>query len=299
MRGALTKDLFVAVCSALAPVAELLAALPQFSPGPGAGPVAAEVRVTADPAAPRRRFFVHEYYTRIEWLSATHAEVQTNGATGTIDWSGRASEVLRAELRIFPEGAPESVGMFLRLLASMLLPSRQAVLVHASGVISEGEGVIFLGDSGAGKTTTARRIGREGAMRIADDLTILHAPPGQRVQVEPWGFDRGGRLPGRENRCWPVRAVFDVRKGAAVTQDAGRVRDPLATWCNAILSSTGPPSSLHSLLGLAADLRRIVPPRALNVSASGPVLSAIAAPPHPDQGLLASPFYQSRLNDEV
>src|SRR4051812_6957535 len=116
MRGALANDLFVAVCSTLAPVAELLAALPQFSPGPGAGPVAAEVRVTADPAAPRRRFFVHEYYTRIEWLTATRAEVQTNGATGTIDWSGRASELLRAELRIFPEGAPESVGMFLRLL---------------------------------------------------------------------------------------------------------------------------------------------------------------------------------------
>jgi serine kinase of HPr protein (carbohydrate metabolism regulator) len=65
--------------------------------------------------------------------------------------------------------------MFLKLLMSLLLPSRRAVLIHASGVVIQGEGVIFLGDSGAGKTTTARRLGREGAMRIADDLTILHA----------------------------------------------------------------------------------------------------------------------------
>jgi hypothetical protein len=292
MRGALAKDLLVEVRSTLSPVAELLAGMPKFNPGPGPGPVAAEVEVTADPAAPRKRFLVHEYYTRIEWLNGTHAHVETNGATGSIDWSGSANEVLQAELRIFPEGAPESLGMFLRLVASMLLPSRRAVLVHASGVVSQGEGVIFLGDSGAGKTTTARRIGREGALRIADDLTILHASKGQGVRVEPCGFDRGGRLPGRENRWWPLRAAYDVRKGAAVTQDKGRVKDPLATWCSAILSSTGPPSSLDSLLCLASDLCEIIPPRALSVRASGSVLSAIAVPPHPELVSPASPLYR-------
>jgi len=279
IRGALAKDLSVAVRSTLAPVAELLAAMPQFHSGPGAGPVAAEVLVTADPAAPRKRFLLHEYYTRIEWLSGTHAEVQTNGATGSIDWSGSASEVLQAELRIFPEGAPESFGMFLRLVTSMLLPSRRAVLVHASGVVSHGDGVIFLGDSGAGKTTTARRVGREGALRIADDLTILHVSREQGVRVEPCGFDRGGRLPGRAHRSWPLRAAYDVRKGAPVTQDTGKVKDPLAIWCNAILSSTGPPSSLDSLLGLASDLCTMIPPQALSVSASGSILSALT--PHP------------------
>jgi hypothetical protein len=287
MRGALANDLFVTVRSALPPVRAYLTSTPQFKDDPG--PAAAELVVSEDPDAPRKRFRLPDSYTRIEWLSGTRAQVQTNGATGEIDWSGSADDVLRAELRIFPEGAPESLGMFLRLVTSLVLPSRRAVLVHASGVVSQGEGVVFLGDSGAGKTTTARRAGREGALRFADDLAILHVGDGQGVRIEPCRFDRGGRLPGRENRSWPLRQAYDVRKGAAVTLDAGKVNDPLATWCAAILSSTGPPGSLDSLLGLASDLCRILPPRALNVSGSGSVLSALAHLSHSGQSLLASP----------
>jgi len=294
MRGGLANDLSVVVLSTLEPVAKLMAVLPPPSLGANSGAIAAEILVTADSAAPSKRFLLHEYYTRIEWLSGTHAQVQTNGANGTIDWSGRASDVLQAELRIFPEGAPESLGMFLRLVASMLLPSRRAVLVHASGVVSEREGVVFLGDSGAGKTTTARRIGREGALRFADDVVVIRIPEQGAVRVEPCAFDRGGRLPGRENRSWPLRAAYDVRKGASVTQDMGRVKDPLATWCGAILSSTGPPSSLETLLSLASDLCKVMPPRSLNVSASGPIHSAIAPPSHPERILLAPHFADER-----
>lgn len=277
-RGALANDLFVAVRSTLPEVAELLAAMPQFSPGPGPGPVAADILVIADPSAPQKRFLLDEYYTRIEWLSATHASVETNGATGTIDWSGSATDPLRGTLNIFPAGAPESLGMFLRLVTSMLLPSRRAVLVHASGVVHRDEGLIFLGDSGAGKTTTARRIGREGALRIADDLLILHVDRAAGVLVEPCGFDRGGRLPGRGSRCWPLRSAYDVRKGAPLTEDRGRVKDPLATWCAAILSSTGPPSALDSLLTLAYDLTEMAAPRAFEVSPSGSLLAKLPAP---------------------
>lgn len=284
MRGMLANDLFVSVRSSLPPVAELLAAMPQFNAAPG--PVAAELTVTEEPNAPRKRFFVHEYYTRIEWRTGTHAHVETNGATGHIDWSGGANDVLRGELRIFPPGAPESVGMFLRLVTSMLLPSRRALLVHAGGVVSQGRGVIFLGDSGAGKTTTARRLGREGAMRVADDLTILHVGREQGVWVEPCRFDKGGRLPGREARGWPLAAAYDVRKGAPSTEDGGKVKDPLATWCGAILSSTGPPSLQDTLLGLAFELSRRCPPRSLQVSAAGPISSTIAAFSQPPSKLV-------------
>jgi hypothetical protein len=276
IRGALANDLFVIVRSILPPVAAFMAAA---HPDCGPGPAAAEVVVLEDPSAPRKRFFPSEYYTRIDWLSRTHANVQTNGATASIHWSGTEGEVLRAELRIYPEGAPESLGMFLRLLTSLLLPARRAVLVHASGVVTRGVGLIFLGESGAGKTTTARRVGREGGLRFADDLVILHGGDGQGIRVEACRFDRGGRLPGRDRCSWPLLAAYDVRKGAAVTQDLGKVKDPLATWCAAILSSTGPPDSLLSLLELAAEFCRSVPPRILNVSATGPLLSALALSP--------------------
>jgi len=298
MRAALANDLLVAVRSTLEPVATVMAVMPPLNPGADPVGVAAEILVTADSGAPRKRFLLHEYYTRIEWLSATHARVETNGAVGSIDWSGSAGEVLQAELHIFPEGAPESLGMFLRLVTSILLPSRRAVLVHASGVVIQNEAVIFLGDSGAGKTTTARRVGREGALRFADDLVIVHVSRQNEVRAEPCGFDRGGRLPGREYRSWPLRAAYDVRKGAPLTRDLGRVKDPLATWCNAILSSTGPPGSLDTLLGLASDLCQRVPPRALSICASGPVRPTIAARRRSEPGLTAC-HPTDVLNDEV
>jgi hypothetical protein len=274
-RGTLANDLFVSVRSSLAPVAEYLAGTGRFELAPG--DVAAEVIVTSDPAAPQKRFFLDEYYTRIVWTSPEHAEVQTNGATGAIDWTGNAEDVLRAELRIFPAGAPESLGLFLRLLASLLLPSRQAVLVHASGLVVQGEGLVFLGDSGAGKTTTARRAGREGGLRIADDLAILRIDD-ETITVEPCRFDRGGRLPGRAGASWPLRAAYLIRKGAARTEDSGPVGNPLTTWCAAMVSSTGPPGSLNSMLSLAFTLSRVVPPRALAVSPTGSVLPVLSLP---------------------
>lgn len=289
-RGALTNELFIAVRSSLVPVAEFLVATGRFELGPG--PVAADVVVTADSAAPRKRFMLDEYYTRIVWHSPTHAEVQTNGATGSIEWSGNADDVLQAELRIFPEGAPESLGLFLRLLASLLLPSRGGLLIHASGVVVQGEGFVFLGESGAGKTTTARRAGREGAMRIADDLAILHIGSEERVTVEACRFDRGGRLPGRAGLSWPLRAAYDVRKGATRTEDVGGIGNRLATWCAAIVSSTGPPGSLISLLSLASTLSRSVPPRAFRVSPSGPVLPILNLSTHHQQLLNAPPDYR-------
>jgi hypothetical protein len=291
-RGTLANELFVSVYSSLAPVAAFLAVTGRFGLGPGA--VAAEVTVVADPAAPQKRFLLDEYYTRIVWQNATHAVVHTNGATASIDWSGSAHEVLRAELRIYPEGAPESLGVFLNLLTSLLLPSRSAVLIHASGVVVEGEGLVFLGESGAGKTTTARRAGREGALRIADDLAVVRIENGAeepKITVEGCHFDRGGRLPGRTGRSWPLRAAYDIRKGATRTE-VGPAGKPLAAWCAAIVSSTGPPGGLDSLLSLAFALSKTLPPHAFHVSASGSVLPALTSPRRHEQSLHASPLYR-------
>jgi hypothetical protein len=280
------------VRSSLAPVAEFLAATGWFGLEPGV--VAAEVLVIADPAAPQKRFLLDEYYTRIVWHDATHARVETNGATASIDWSGSANDVLKAELRIYPEGAPESLGLFLHLLASLLLPSRNAVLIHASAVVVEGEGLVFLGESGAGKTTTARRAGREGALRIADDLAVVRIEGGEgepRITVESCRFDRGGRLPGRAGRAWPLRAAYDIHKGADRTE-IGTTGNPLAAWCAAIVSSTGPPGGLDPLLSLAFTLSRSRPPQAFHVSASGSILPALTSPKRHQQLLHASPVYR-------
>jgi hypothetical protein len=221
-RGTLANELFVSVHSSLAPVGAFLAATGRF--GLASGAVAAEVTVIADPAAPQKRFLLDEYYTRIVWQDATHAEVHTNGATASIDWSGRALDVLKAELRIYPEGAPESLGVFLNLLTSLLLPSRSAVLIHASGVVVEGEGLVFLGESGAGKTTTARRAGREGALRIADDLAVVRIENGAKEPKITVEADAFPVAPEGLGRCEPLMISAKALPGPRLEPRASRWR---------------------------------------------------------------------------
>ena len=279
LRGTVANGLAVIVHTSLPEVANLLTLAHAFERSDEHFVAAAEVWVQADPTALQHRVLLHEYSTRIEWQDATHARVEINGAHAAIEWSGASDEVLRATLGIYPPGAPESVGMFLRLLVSLLLPPRDAALIHASGVVIDGEARVFLGESGAGKTTTARRAGREGALRLADDLAILRVREGKRVFVEACRFDRGGRLPNRAGEGWPVCAVYDIRKAAAVTLDAGKVENPLATWCAAVLSSSGPPALLDSLLSFALRLNTLLPPRVLRVAPAGPVLPALIQSP--------------------
>lgn len=52
-------------------------------------------------------------------------------------------------------------------------PSTKAMIVHASCIAIGTQGVLLLGDSGAGKSDLALRLIHEGARLVADDRTVL------------------------------------------------------------------------------------------------------------------------------
>jgi HPr kinase/phosphorylase len=49
----------------------------------------------------------------------------------------------------------------------------KSVIIHASCIALDGQGVLLLGKSGAGKSDLALRLIHEGAMLVADDRTVL------------------------------------------------------------------------------------------------------------------------------
>jgi len=62
---------------------------------------------------------------------------------------------------------------------------RNSIPLHASGVLVDGEAVLFAGNSGAGKSTTAAALRRKGYTLVADDLSIIHKDNNGQIVVEP------------------------------------------------------------------------------------------------------------------
>ncbi len=99
------------------------------------------------------------------------------------------------------------------LLFRHLLAERQALLVHACGVAWEGQGYLFVGSSGAGKSTTARLWKAAGATILNDDRVVLDASQGEpRIDPTPWF----GEHPEVGGESVPLTAVYLLRKGTRV-----------------------------------------------------------------------------------
>lgn len=97
------------------------------------------------------------------------------------------------------------------LLMNRLLHSRAGV-VHASGLSVGGQGLIFCGRSGAGKTTIARLWKAEQAVLLNDDRVILRvAEDGIRLESSPWH----GEDPEVHNRTVPLCAIVHLTQAPA------------------------------------------------------------------------------------
>jgi hypothetical protein len=73
----------------------------------------------------------------------------------------------------------------------------RGVLVHACGLVIGGRGLLFLGTSGAGKSTTARLWKERGGVTILSDDRIVIRPDGDgfRIYGTPWHGEAGWETP--------------------------------------------------------------------------------------------------------
>ncbi|MGH9443506.1 MAG: hypothetical protein ACRD16_14660 [Thermoanaerobaculia bacterium] len=113
----------------------------------------------------------------------------------------------------FAEGVPVDPLQFPldELLVIHLLGTGLGVEVHACGIIENDRGVLFCGQSGDGKTTTARLWERvPGARILSDDRIILRREEGQFwIYGTPWH----GEAMFAENARAPLSAVFVLDRG--------------------------------------------------------------------------------------
>lgn len=144
-------------------------------------------------------------------------------ASGTVRLAGRSWEALlrtgsSVEAEVFiAEAVPDDfvavLENTLRVMAAYRLFEGGGVLLHSAGVVSNGRASLFVGRSGAGKTTFARRSLAEGREVLSDDLNaVLPGPDGLRVRRVPFAGELGPELQTAPSRDVPLAGIYALAR---------------------------------------------------------------------------------------
>jgi len=91
-----------------------------------------------------------------------------------------------------------------QILLARVLADRQACYLHAAGMILHGQGILFVGHSEAGKSTTVNMLKGEGEILCDDRIIVRHWPDGFKIH----GTWSHGDIPDVSNSSAPLRAIF-------------------------------------------------------------------------------------------
>lgn len=145
----------------------------------------------------------------------------------TWEWSGDVARVetgrVRAELRRLSPGkyaatafvVPNEAGCsaLVTALTAAVVHREGGFVLHAAGVEIDGRAVLFIGPSGAGKTTAANHC--EGARWFARDRAVLYRTPLGWYAAGMAGGDPIA-LPRTSAPLLPLGAVYRVQRGSAI-----------------------------------------------------------------------------------
>jgi hypothetical protein len=95
-----------------------------------------------------------------------------------------------------------------QIILAQVLPDRYAFYVHAAGMILYGKGVLFVGHSEAGKSTTVTMLKDEGEILCDDRIILRRWPDGFRIH----GTWSHGTVPAVSNSSAPLQAIFFLEK---------------------------------------------------------------------------------------
>jgi hypothetical protein len=129
---------------------------------------------------------------------------------GRIDWTPHLQGALWcsvSEKERF-SGAFEN---YFRMLFSYRIIECGGALIHSAGIVDDGAACLFVGPSGAGKTTISRLSVDTGRTVLSDDLNaICPGDQGPEVEKVPFYGDLGPSP--LEHKRYPLRRVFRLEK---------------------------------------------------------------------------------------
>lgn len=186
---------------------------------------------------------------------------------GRLDWQpGLAGSLWTAE-----ESGGELSGVFenfFRVLAAYRILERGGVILHCAGIARPAGAFLFLGRSGAGKTTVSRQGLERGSLVLSDDLNAVR-PDGAAVRVERLPFTGDLGAVATAPRSFPLRALFRLEKS-----EGDHLRPLSRAEAVACLLACSPfvnidPFRRDALMAVLVDLARGFPAFELHFSLAG------------------------------
>jgi hypothetical protein len=155
-----------------------------------------------------------------------------------------------------------------QILLARLLPDRRACFLHAAGMAVNGQGLLFVGHSEAGKSTMLTMLREEGEI-LCDDRVIVRRWPDRFRVHGSWSH---GDVPGSGGR--PLRAILFLEK-AKRTAWSGWKTGKRSFAGSLFLIAGGHRGWWEKVLGLVETMAREVPVYRLRFDRSGEVLDVL------------------------
>jgi hypothetical protein len=106
-----------------------------------------------------------------------------------------------------------------QVLLAQVLSNRQGFFLHASGIVIDGKGFLFVGHSEAGKSTMLKMLRQYGEILCDDRIILRRWPEGFRIH----GTWSHGELPDVSPASAPLTAILYLEK--AVTNQLEAIQD--------------------------------------------------------------------------
>lgn len=142
------------------------------------------------------------------------------------------------------------------IMAGIAFVEHDAIAIHSSTIVYRGEAVLFLGESGTGKSTHTRlwRENIEGARLLNDDSPVVRHIAGGRAVVygSPWS----GKTACYKNESYPIRAICRLSQAPH-----NRMRRLRAIEAIGALLPSCPPAFAHDMAlqdAICTTLGRII-----------------------------------------
>jgi hypothetical protein len=155
-----------------------------------------------------------------------------------------------------------------QILLARVLAERQGCYLHAAGMIVHGQGLLFVGHSEAGKSTTLKVLRGEGEILCDDRMVVRRWAEGFRIH----GTWSHGELPEVSPASAPLRAIMYLEKAEANEIIAlGDGRERLGRALSHLIKPLASAEWWEKTLDLAGQIAAEVPAYRLRLDQSGRV----------------------------
>ncbi len=175
---------------------------------------------------------------------------------------------------LFHQGGLHSLSFITtdQILIAQLLANREGALFHSAGFIIDSQGLLFVGHSGAGKSTIIEMLRQSGVILCDDRNIVRRLPDGWRI----YGTWSHGLVPDVSPASAPLRAVFLLEQAAEnrliPVQDRREIIHQMPFFLIKPLVTT---DWWEKTLDLIEALAREVPVYRLQFNRSGKVIDVI------------------------